>query len=418
MDFSFIHAADLHLGSPFAGLASKDPVLASRLASASREAMEELVLNAIEHQVQFVIIAGDLYDQDWKDTSIGHFFNRQMARLERAGIPVYLLRGNHDADNVIVRASKMTLPANVKVFSSLKVDRFELPDLRVVLHGRSFAERATTENLASTYPVAEPGLFNIGVLHTSLDGRENHANYAPCTVNDLAQRGYQYWALGHVHGFEEIARDPYIVYSGNLQGRNVRECGAKGAVLVRVEGGDVAEVERLILDRIRWESLTADLTGFLTDEEIFAAVLASIHEAVTQTGSKPLVFRMTLRGSTSLHRKLLADLGAVAEEVMAAAGQVNEQTWLESVNIETSEPVSLNTAVADQALAALDLATMLDPLLSSEAVMMEVRAALGQIRNRLPAMDIPEETFSEAALDALMQEARATLLVETGKTRG
>jgi DNA repair exonuclease SbcCD nuclease subunit len=416
MDFSFIHAADLHLGSPFAGMASKDPILATRLASASREAMEELVLKAVENQVQFVIIAGDLYDQDWKDTSIGHFFNRQMARLERAGIPVYLLRGNHDADHVIVRASKMTLPANVKVFSSLKVDRFEIPELRVVLHGRSFAERATTENLASTYPVAEPGLFNIGVLHTSLDGREGHANYAPCTVTDLAQRGYHYWALGHVHGFEEITRDPYIVYPGNLQGRDVRECCAKGAVLVRVEGGEVAEVERLILDRIRWESLTADLTGFSTDEEIFAAVLASIHEAVTQTGSTPLVFRMTLHGSTSLHRKLLADLGAVAEEVMAAAGQVNEQTWLESVKIATSEPVLLHTP-ADTALAALDLAAMLDPLLSSEAVMVEVRAALGQIRNRLPAMNIPEETFSEAALDALMQEARATLLVGTGKTR-
>jgi hypothetical protein len=125
---------------------------------------------------------------------------------------------------------------------------------------------------------------------------------------------------------------------------------------------------------------------------------------------------MTLRGSTSLHRKLLADLGAVAEEVMAAAGQVNEQTWLESVKIATSEPVLLHTP-ADTALAALDLAAMLDPLLSSEAVMVEVRAALGQIRNRLPAMNIPEETFSEAALDALMQEARATLLVGTGKTR-
>jgi exonuclease SbcD len=417
MDFTFIHAADLHLGSPFAGLASKDPTLASRLASASREAMEELVLTAVEHQVQFVIIAGDLYDQDWKDTSIGHFFNKQMARLERAGIWVYLLRGNHDADHVIVRASKMTLPTNVKVFSSIKVDRFEVPGLRVALHGRSFAERAMTENLALTYPMAEAGLFNIGVLHTSLDGHEGHATYAPCTVADLTQRGYQYWALGHVHGFEEIAHDPYIVYSGNLQGRNVRECGAKGAVLVRVEGGEIAEVRRLILDRIRWESLTADLTNFSTDAEVFAAVLASIHEAVNQTGATPLIFRMTLRGSTSLHRKLLADLEAVAEEVMAAAGQVNEQTWLESVKISTTEPLSLQATVADDAVGALDLAAMLDPLLSSEAVMVEVRAALGQIRHKLPAMNIPEETFSEAGIDALIQEARAILLVGTGKTR-
>lgn len=378
--------------------------------------MEELITRALELEVQFVIIAGDLYDRDWKDTSIGHFFNKQMARLDRAGIPVYLLRGNHDADSVITRA--VTLPGNVKVFSSRKVDRFEMPELRVVLHGRSFADRAATENLAVTYLDAEPGWFNIGVLHTSLDGREGHASYAPCTVADLAKRGYDYWALGHVHKFEEMMRNPYIVYPGNLQGRDVRECGAKGAAVVRVEGGEVVGVTRLIVQRIRWESLTADLSDLATDGEMFGAVLASIREAVDRTGETPLVFRMTLRGATSLHQQLLADAGAVADEVTAAAAQVNEQTWLESVKIATSEPVSLHAVAQDDALAAVDLEAMLEPLLTSDAVLAEVQVALGEIRNKLPAMEVPEEMFSATGLEALLLEARAGLLVSTGKTRG
>jgi DNA repair exonuclease SbcCD nuclease subunit len=104
MDFSFLHAADLHLGSPFLGLSSNDEELARRVAAASREAFEELVDQAICRQVKFVVIAGDIYDGDWKDTTIGHFFNRQMARLAREGIPVYKVRGNHDAESVITSA--------------------------------------------------------------------------------------------------------------------------------------------------------------------------------------------------------------------------------------------------------------------------------------------------------------------------
>lgn len=197
MNFSFIHTADLHLGSPFVGLSSSDLELARRVAAASREALEDLFTRAIELAVDFVVIAGDVYDGDWKDTTIGHFFNRETARLDRAGIPVYLIRGNHDAESVITSA--VTLPESVHVFSARTAETMRIPELKVALHGRSFANRAVPENLASSYPLPETGWFNIGVLHTSCDGRPPHANYAPCRVQDLIQGGYQYWALGHVH---------------------------------------------------------------------------------------------------------------------------------------------------------------------------------------------------------------------------
>jgi DNA repair exonuclease SbcCD nuclease subunit len=221
LDFSFIHAADLHLGSPFVGLGTQDPKLAELMTSASRDALDDLVTQAIELKVAFFVIAGDVYDGDWKDTTIGLFFHGQMSRLERAGIPVFLVRGNHDAESVITKAVRS--PKAIRTFDHHKVQSLELPDLKVVLHGQSFSTRAVTTDLATGYPAARPGWFNIGVLHTSCDNRPGHDNYAPCSLEELVQRGYQYWALGHVHSFEVLNEHPYIVYAGNLQGRGARE---------------------------------------------------------------------------------------------------------------------------------------------------------------------------------------------------
>ena len=116
MAFSFLHCADLHLGSPFLGLALKDEALAARFAAASREAFSALVDAALAEKVAFVLIAGDVYDGEWRDTSIGLFFNREMGRLARAGIPVYLVRGNHDAASEVTKS--ITLPRSVHEFPS------------------------------------------------------------------------------------------------------------------------------------------------------------------------------------------------------------------------------------------------------------------------------------------------------------
>ena len=235
--FSFIHAADLHLGSPLSSLATRDADLARRLASAGRQAFEDLVSQAIERAVAFVVVAGDVYDGDWADTTIGLFFARQVARLDRAGIPTVLVRGNHDAESVITRS--ITLPAWVHVFPSARASTLRLDALRVAIHGRSFQGRAVEENLSLTYPAAVAGWFNLGVLHTSCTGHAAHETYAPCSVADLAARGYESWALGHIHEYAELSRDPWIVFPGNLQGRSVRECGEKGAVVVDVADGRV-----------------------------------------------------------------------------------------------------------------------------------------------------------------------------------
>ena len=410
MDFSFLHSADLHLGSPFLGLSSNDEELARRVAAASREAFEELVEQAIIRQVKFVVIAGDIYDGDWKDTTIGHFFNRQMARLQRAGIPVYKVRGNHDAESVITSA--VTLPDSVKVFSSRRPETFLIPELKVALHGQSFANRAVPENLALTYPAPESGMFNIGVLHTSCDGRPPHANYAPCSVQQLLQRGYQYWALGHCHEYEVVNSAPPIIFPGNLQGRSIRETGQKGAVVVEVKDGEVSNFSRLHLARIQWALISANLTGVASEEEAFEVIRGEIQKVVNLADGTPVVFRMVLSGSTPLHRMLHAEPGRVVDEVLAAANHCTDAIWLESVKVQTSEP-STTSAGQDSPLVSIDLKSTLDSLRESPEVLKEACAALEVIKGKLPAMDLPTDVFSDESISNLLGEARE-LLVSSG----
>ena len=194
--FKFIHAADLHLDSPLTGLAVKSYEYARRVDEASRIAFTKLIDLAIDENCSFMVIAGDLFDGQWKDYRTGLFFANQMARLRDAGIPVFIVLGNHDAENRFV--SRLKLTDNVSLFSSKSPHTYKLPALNVAIHGQSFPTRDVTTNLAAGYPQAVPGWFNIGVLHTNLGGISEHANYAPCSLQTLKNKGYQYLSLIHI----------------------------------------------------------------------------------------------------------------------------------------------------------------------------------------------------------------------------
>src|SRR5262245_28090371 len=184
----FLHAADLHLDSPLRGLDRYEGVPVDRFRGATRAALSNLCDLCLAEPVDFVLLAGDLYDGNWKDFRTGLFFVSQMTRLRDAGIPVLVVRGNHDAESALTRS--LRLPANVVVLSSRapETDATTLERLGVVVHGQGYASRAVTHDLARSYPEAVPGLFNIGMLHTSVDGREGHASYAPCSVETLRSK--------------------------------------------------------------------------------------------------------------------------------------------------------------------------------------------------------------------------------------
>jgi exonuclease SbcD len=189
----FLHASDLHIDSPLRGLDRYDGDPLERLRTATRAALERLVDRALSEPVDFVLFAGDIYDRDWQDFHTGLYFREQMVRLGRAGIRVFIVQGNHDAQGVISR--QLALPSNVTVFSSRTAETVRIEELSVAIHGRSFPELVVGEDLIPSYPQPFPGAFNIGMLHTSLTGRPGHDPYAPTDLATLAAKGYDYWAL-------------------------------------------------------------------------------------------------------------------------------------------------------------------------------------------------------------------------------
>ena len=381
----FIHTADIHLDSPLTGLSAYPDAPAELLRTATRDAFENLVDEAIGQKVDFMVIAGDLYDGRWKDFNTGIFFSGQMGRLKAAGIPVFLLFGNHDAESEMTK--RLALPDNVHVFPSNKARVFELEELKVALHGRSFKDAATFENLALTYPSPKAGWLNIGVLHTALEGNTAHPNYAPCSLEELRARGYQYWALGHVHEHRiERTPDCIIAFPGNLQGRHIRETGPRGALMVTAEGTEIVSVERIFVDVLRWHALDVDVAGASNLAAAVELAGRALEDLVDGAGgSHPLAVRVTLRGASPAHGHLFGlDAQLRAEVLGIAAGIGSERLWIEKVRVDTT-PHELPAQVAAKSDAVADLQALLSGAEHDAEFMDSLRTDLQQLLGRVPA---------------------------------
>ncbi len=277
--FSFIHAADIHLDSPMLRLEGYEGAPVEQIRQATRRALDNLVNLAISEKVDFVLISGDLYDGDWKDYNTGLFFLSRMARLAEAGISVFIIAGNHDAANKMTKS--LRLPDGIHRFGARRPHTFKIEEAGVAIHGQSFPSGAVSQDISADYPAAIKGYFNIGMLHTCATGSSEHAPYAPCSVEGLRLKGYDYWALGHIHKRQVLCEDPPILFPGNLQGRSSRETGEKGCMLVRVENGRAAH-EFSQLDVFRWEQCAVDLTGEATESGAIEKIMGAIAAVATQ----------------------------------------------------------------------------------------------------------------------------------------
>jgi DNA repair exonuclease SbcCD nuclease subunit len=332
--FKFIHAADLHLDSPLRGLERYEGAPVRQVRQATRRAFTRLVDLALSESVDFVLIAGDLFDGDWKDYNTGLFFVSQAGRLSAAGIPLFIVAGNHDAAGRMTRS--LPYPQKDCIFPSHRAETRVLEALKVAIHGQSFPVPATMDNLARAYPEPLPGYFNIGLLHTSLSGRPGHEPYAPCSLADLHGRGYDYWALGHVHQFEVVSREPAVVFSGCTQGRHIRETGPKGGVLVTVTEGEAPEIMPVPLDLIRWASLSVDLSGVTRWEEVLERFNAAADPVVEENDGLPVILRIAFTGPTAIHGRMAADPEHLRQSVRAAAlAAFADRVWIEKVLIAT-----------------------------------------------------------------------------------
>ncbi len=394
----FIHAADIHLDSPLKGLEAHEDAPVEEIRGATRRALDSLIDLAIEEEVDFILIAGDLYDGDWKDYNTGLFFAARMGRLATAGIKVFIVSGNHDAASRLTKA--MPLPDNVTLFSPKKPQSVKLDNFGVIVHGQSYSFRSVTENLASQYPQYDSNYFNIGLLHTSLSGRDGHEDYAPCTFDDLKSKGYDYWALGHVHKREIISEDPWIVFPGNIQGRHIRETGAKGATLVTVEDGRIIEFEALELDVLRWAICQVDLSECETSENVYDAVRQAFEQELDQVGDKTLALRLVLTGTCPVHGKLLDQTALWTEGFRSIAVELGN-IWLEKVKFQTSRKVSLEEIFGEDTPISGLLKSIQQLELDGDSLF-ELVPELSALRKKLPAeIQTGDESFLDSSPDKI-----------------
>lgn len=339
--FRFIHAADIHLDSPLRGLSNYEGCPAAELRAATRQAFERMVNLAIEEHIDFVVLAGDLYDGNWQDYNTGLFFCSQLSRLDRAGIPVYLLSGNHDAESKMTKALK--LPKGVHRFNARRPETVRLERLKVALHGQGFATKAVQENLASNYPDAIPDFYNIGVLHTSAGGNyDSHQNYAPCSVDDMRTKGYDYWALGHIHKREVLSKDPLILFPGNIQGRHIRETGPKGCEIVTVDEEGNTTTEQRFLDVVRWEHVSIEADATSDAEAVCGKFSTVVEEKMPSADGRMLALRVTVTGRSPANEQFRADPEHWMNEFRAAATDSGGgNVWIEKIHFDTSTPRNL-----------------------------------------------------------------------------
>ncbi len=408
--FEFLHAADIHLDSPLRGLSRYPGAPVEAIRQATRRALVNLVDLAINRKVAFLLIAGDLYDGDWDNCNTGLFFVEQMARLGESGINVFVISGNHDAASKITRT--LPLPASVHLFPVDQPQTVVLDDLPVALHGQGFPRPAVYDNLAKNYPQAVPGSLNIGLLHTSASSDDQaHQPYAPCRLEELRQKDYQYWALGHIHQRQTLCQDPWVVFSGNLQGRHIRESGPKGCQLVTVEDDRITSVQPEWLDVLRWERCQVDAAGARQTDELLIRTQTVLRELISGPEVRPMAVRVEFGGSCPAHGSLLSRREHFANEVRAMAIDTTGGTvWVEKVVLGTHPPRDHDRLKAAEGPLA-ELRGLIKEIQGRPKQLEAIAGELAELQRKLPA----ELIQGPDPLELAHPDRLKTLVAEVGQ---
>ncbi|MCF8012252.1 MAG: DNA repair exonuclease [Clostridiales bacterium] len=413
-EFSFIHAADLHLDSPFSGFEQcgdvdgpeKENVL-RQLRNCTFDALDNIVAECIRYQVDFLVLSGDVYDSGDRGMRAELHLKKVVEKLGEHGILVFIAYGNHDYDRG--NRARLSWPSNVYFFSAGEVDCFPVTRQGkeiARIYGISYPCRDVQENYALRFKRQPGDPFAVGVLHCNAGGAAEHANYAPCKIENLINAGMDYWALGHVHTREVLrGSGPCIVYPGIPQGRNPREAGEKGCYLVNVSGGGPVELTFLSVDSVRWTEINVSIDDMQVEEDLLKHLDAELRRVAGDFSGRSVVCRFNLTGRGSLHSYLRH--GSTASDILtelrrnftAAEGPF---VWPESIRCCTGQPVDIENAGREETLLG-DLLSLGKEAYANEDLRQQLRDSMVSLEKRAsPHVSSPgEEEFNELIEEAL-----------------
>ena len=409
----FVHAADLHLDSPFAGAGSGAPqAVRETLLAATFSAYDNLVELCVNQHANALLIAGDIYDGADRSLRAQIAFAKGLEQLHEAGVRTFICHGNHDP--LDGWDAKLSHPPSVHRFGP-EVTSAPLDPARpegAVVYGVSYPRQQALENLVPQFRRRDNAEFAIGLLHANVGSNTGHQPYAPCTLEDLSATGIDYWALGHVHT-RQVLRPcgPTVAYSGNPQGRHVNETGERGAFVVDVSAAGEVTMSFRPLDVVRWHRIEADVSGAEDIQDVLDAVERQVASAVDGSGGRPIMYRLHLTGRTTAYADVLR--GANLEDVQA---RLNEEwasqrpfAWCERIThalrpeFDRERALSANDFLAE-VLSGVDAARA-DP-----ATLAELRGALEPLyggrtrrilRDLIPDDDELRRLLTEAELECV-----------------
>ena len=352
-DIRFIHTADLHLGSPFTGMKGLKKEQWQLMKESTFVAFGRLIDYAITERPDFILIVGDIYDGEERSIRAQHRFQQGMERLANAGIPVVLGYGNHD--HLSGQWTRFELPDNVHVFDeTVSQKRLKTQNGEVIITGFSYGERHIKEPVIKQFPPAEQaGVLHIGMLHGSMDGETAHAVYAPFTKQQLLEKNYDYWALGHIHMRQELHHGPSIVYPGNIQGRHKNEPGAKGFYDVQLSKSET-QLNFVPVSAVQFDRLAVDCQGIMHMNELIDACKNHAEDFFSQYGASVVELELTNldAGAAELIEGIAEE--ELMETVREALEELDGLIWVLSIDIELMQEAYEVSPLAEKIIEVMD----------------------------------------------------------------
>ena len=390
--FRFVHTADLHLDSPLQSLAMRDSNLRNLIDGATRRALSQLVDVCIGESVDALIIAGDLYDGQQKSVKTAAAFSSEMRRLEASNIPVFLIKGNHDARSELTR--DLQLPDNVHYFDG-RGTPYKLGE-DAAIHGVSFAKPHCHDSLYPKYRPAIDDRYNIGIMHTSLAGSDVHDAYAPCSIEDLKNHGFDYWALGHIHKRQVYSETPAVVMPGIPQGRDIGESGPRSITLVTLDGDKPPLLETRAVHSAEFERMTVTIDTAMDWTAIVNATDSSLIKARDNCLAEHLIARPILTGESSLYFELIDGRERLLEELKYRC-ESHENIWIDKIVFDISAPALTDSRTSDE----VPVHQLINPeVLKSTELATVCTTELAALKRLLPAS---ERTFLGKTEEEQMQ---------------